>query len=320
VARCPNSAGRRRCPAGSAVVVVALVVAALQGASPARAADFADPARVAVETDRIIDRMPAVHLDPSLARWTREILPWFVEQGIARQARAPQGVHYVDFDSSLATMLLGTTRCKDGVVSISARYANPVSSVYRSVDLLLTLTHELAHVQQDTLCERAPSEVVETSAQLMALEVTAAMALDGNCAAGLALLRELRQLAVATLEYEAGRLGGDAEGRLEAVRAAIYLPAERARAAQRSRYWLRTPELGRDGLLRYAVEPYRKLAAAFRSDLVVTGLATPVTHSRPWASRPTDGTLVVDDVAHFLDIAGDLYGTTVPSTAVCSTP
>ena len=60
-------------------------------------------------------------------------------------------------------------------------------------------------------------------------------------------------------------------------------------------------------LLRYAVGPYRKLAAAFRRDLIVPGLATPITHGRPWESGPLDGTLVVDDLAHFLDVASELY-------------
>ena len=60
-------------------------------------------------------------------------------------------------------------------------------------------------------------------------------------------------------------------------------------------------------LLQYAVAPYRKLATAFRRELVATGLATPITHGRPWASKPSAGTLLVDDLSAFLDAAAELY-------------
>jgi hypothetical protein len=292
-----------------------LVVPAFTMASPAAAADFGDPARVALETDRIIDQMSAAQAETSLARWTREILPWFAEQGIVTHERAPVRVRYVDFSGPLATLLLGTADCTGAVVSISGRYANPVSSMYRSVDIVLTLTHELAHIQQNALCERAPTGVVETSAQLMAFEVDAAMALDGNTSAGLALLREVRDIAVGMLQFDAERQVPGAQGRLETVCAAIYTSAERARAAQRTRYWERTPVSRKESLLQYAVGPYRKLATAFRGDRIVTGLATPITHPRPWAVGPTSGSLLVDDLAHFLDVAAELYSprTLMPS-------
>jgi hypothetical protein len=284
-----------------------LAVAALFTPSTAVAADFGDPARVALEADRIVDRMSIAPVDPSLARWRREILPWFSEQRIVGHVRSPTRLGYVDFDGPLATMLLGTTNCSAGVVAISGRYANPVSRLYRSVDLVFTLLHELAHVQQDTLCRRAPTGLVETSAQLMALEVAAAMALDGNATVALALLHELRDIAVGMLTFDAQRRVPGAEARLEYVCAAVYTPAERARAVQRSRSWQRMPGGRTESLLEYAVGPYRKLATAFRGDIVATGLATPITHARPWASKPTRGTLLVDDLAAFLDTAADLY-------------
>lgn len=273
----------------------------------ADAADFGDPAGVALETDRIIDGMAVAPLDLSLTRWTREIVPWFAAEGIVRLERQPARVRYVDFSGPQANLILGTADCRGAVVSISGRYANPVSSLYRSVDMVFTLAHELAHVQQNTLCERAPTDAVETSAQLMAFEVTAAMALDGNAWAGLALLRELRDLAVGKLRFDAERHLPGARARLDTVVAAIYTTPERAGAAQRTHYWARNPAQRKEVLLRYAVGPYRKLAAAFRRDLIVPGLATPITHGRPWESGPLDGTLVVDDLAHFLDVASELY-------------
>jgi hypothetical protein len=293
--------------------VVAL--AAVFSAAPATAADLGDPARVALETDRIIDRMAVPPLDLSLTRWTREIVPWFAAEGIVGIERAPARVGYVDFHGRQANVILGTTDCRGAVVSISRRYANPVSSMYRSVDLVFTLAHELAHVQQNALCERAPSADVEASAQLMALEVTAAMALDGNAWAGLALLRELRDQAVGVLRFDAERQLPGAGVRLETVVDAVYSTAEQARAAQRTLYWARDPALRTEVLLHYAVSPYRKLATALRGDLVVTDLATPITHARPWASGPLDGTLLVDDLAHFLDVAADLYGGSHPAAA-----
>jgi hypothetical protein len=284
-----------------------LAVAALFTPSTAVAADFGDPAQVALEADRIVDRMSIAPMDTSLSRWTREILPWFAEERIVGRVRPPAHVRYVDFGGPVATMLLGTTTCSAGIVSISGRYANPVSRLYRSVDLVFTLIHELAHVQQNTLCRRAPTALVETSAQIMALEVAAAMALDGNSAVALALLHEVRDIAVGMLAFDAERHLPGAEARLEGVCAAVYTRAERARAAQRTRYWQRMPVSRTESLLEYAVGPYRKLAAAFRGDVVATGLATPITHARPWASKPTQGTVLVDDLAAFLDTAADLY-------------
>jgi hypothetical protein len=288
--------------AGLACVLVAV------WARPAGAVEFGDPARVAVETDRVIDGMAVAPLDLSLSRWTREILPWFAAEGIVKLERAPTRVRYLDFPGPQGNLILGTADCKGAVVSISGRYANPVASLYRSVDMVLTLTHELAHVQQNTLCERAPTSLVETSAQLMAFEVQAAMALNGNAWAGLALLRELRDIAVGMLQYDADRHMPGAQAKLDTVADAVYTSAERARAWQRTRYWARHPASRQEALLHYAVGPYRKLATALRSDLIVTGLATPTTHGRPWASTPTGGTLLVDDLAHFLDTAAELYG------------
>jgi hypothetical protein len=291
-----------------AVIAGLAVVLAVAWAAPtAAAADFGDPGRVALETDAVIDRMAVAPLDMSLSRWTREILPWFAAEGIVRLERAPAHVRYVDFGGPQGNLILGTADCIGAVVSISGRYANPVSSMYRSVDMVLTLTHELAHVQQHTLCERAPTAVVETSAQLMSFEVQAAMALDGNAWAALALLRELRDIAVGMLRFDAERRVPGAQAKLDTVADAVYTSAERAHAWQRTRYWARHPASRQEALLQYAVGPYRKLATAFRSDLIVTGLATPTTHGRPWASRPTDGTLQVDDLAHFLDTAAELY-------------
>jgi hypothetical protein len=302
------SCGRRRIARPSvALAGLAALVAALCVAPPAAPVDFTDPARVALETDRIIDRMSVPPTATNLAHWTREILPWFAAEGIVRVERAAERVRYADFTGSEAILVLGAADCRAGEVSISRRYVNPVSSAYRSVDMVLTLAHELAHVQQGPLCERAPTALVETSAQLMALEVMAAMALDGNSWAGLALLRELRDMAVGMLAYDAGRGIPGAREELESVSGAIYTSAERARAAQRKGVLARRPLLAEDAALSYAVAPYRKLAAAFRGDLIVTGLATPITHSRPWASRPTDGTLEVGDLARFLDLATELY-------------
>ena len=91
------------------------------------------------------------------------------------------------------------------------------------------------------------------------------------------------------------------------VSATVFTNAEGALVAERLRSWERTPLLHAECLIDYAARPYRKLIAALDEDLVVTGLATPITHSRPWASRPIDGTLVVDSLAAFLNSASSLY-------------
>lgn len=288
-------------------MLVAIVVASLCAAPPAAAIDFRDPARLALETDAIIDRTAVAPLDMRLRPWTDEILPWFAEEGIVGVPRPPSRVRYASYGGRHATHVLGKTHCKSGSVSINGRFVNPVSSMYRSVDMVLTLTHELAHVQQNGLCERASSVLVETSAQIMAFEVDAAMALDGNAWAGLALLRELRSVAVGKLQYDALHRVRGARDALVRVRAAIYTKAELAQAAQRARYLAKDPAGGEATLLRYVVQPYRKLAKAVRGDRIVTGLATPGTSQRPWAAKLGSGSLWVDDLAYFLEHADELY-------------
>jgi hypothetical protein len=292
------------------MVVTSLVAVAIGAAcaAPARATTgWGDPAYMAIETDRIIDAMDVPTMDMNLTRWTREILPWFSAQGIVRAERPLALVRYTTFSGPQGNLVLGEADCAGARVFMTNRYVNPVSSRYGSVDMLFTLTHELAHVQQNALCTRAPGGIVESSAQLMALEVLAAMALDGNRWAGLAVLRELRSIALGTLELRAERGLPGADDTLATVSGTILTNAEQARVAEHLRSWERTPLLHAECLLDYAARPYRKLAAALDDDLVVTGLASPITHSRPWASRPTDGTLVVDSLAAFLDSASGLY-------------
>ena len=95
-------------------------------------------------------------MDMNLTRWTREILPWFSAQGIIRAERSPALVQYTTFTGPQGNLILGAADCAGARVFMTSRYVNPVSSRYRSVDMLFTLTHELAHVQQNALCTRAP--------------------------------------------------------------------------------------------------------------------------------------------------------------------
>lgn len=285
------------------------LLVALSLAPPAAAIEFGDPVQVAIETDRVIDQISVAPMDLSLRPWTDEILPWFLEEGIVKVVRPPARVDYVKFGARWANHVLGSADCARGFVSINHRYANPVSSWYRSVDLVLTLTHELAHVQQKNVCERAPDDNVEASAQLMSFEVDAALALSGNTWAAVALLRELRRIAVGMVRYDALRELPGAQTRLDALRARIYSTAEGAEVAQRDRYWAAYGHDELANLWRYVVLPYRKLAAALGGDLVVTGLATPINPFRQWERTPTNGTLLVDDLGYFLDHMSALYGT-----------
>jgi hypothetical protein len=269
--------------------------------------DFSDPAKVAVETDAIIDRMSTPALNINLRLWTNEILPWFSEEGIVDSELPPARVRYVNFHGQDAIHVLGTTDCKRGVVSINARYANPVSSMYRSIDLVLTLTHELAHVQQERVCNSAPVDNVEASAQLMAFEVDAAMALDGNAWAARSLLVELRTVAYGVLQYDALRGVPGAQAELVTVRAQIYSPPEQAALAQLVHSWADDPVGREQALLRYDVEPYERLVRALETNLLVADLALPIKSWQAGERTPTNGTLSIDDLALFLDDARDLY-------------
>lgn len=287
----------------AAVLLVAFCAFSVSSTKKSEALSLQDPVKFVKDADALLDRMGPVKADTDLDLWALEILPWFAEEGIIGHPVAAPG-HYEWFQGTDANHLLGYTSCFD-FAHITSRYANPVDPWYRDPELVFTLAHELAHLQQGpTQCMTFSSPDVENSAQLMAAEVTAAMALNGNRVAMYALLTELRGMVIGYLRYQAWG-NHDKTVELNRLLRQIYTPAELADTNQR---WMEAKDdmATRKGILyRYSFLPVKKLIAAEKSGLI-PGLVLGQQTLSLSESIPSKQTLTVDDLLALLKRAPGL--------------
>lgn len=210
---------------------------------------------------------PRLHTQADLDNWTQEIVPFYGYEGIDNpddDANSFLGIQYpskISFgyyqNGEEHIHVLGTTNCLDNEVVINARYANPDSPLYNRPDALLTLTHELAHVQG--ICFGQPPQLdAEVSAQLSALEVLAAMVDKGNTLAFIPLVNELRDMSMASAWAFAMK-----EGRLDdynALKAEITSSAfDLASYNKSERYWEGDPDQLQHILTSYNVVPLEEI-------------------------------------------------------------
>ena len=227
-------------------------------------------AELARRFDAILATLPddafAVITTPAdLEAWIAEVVPFFGYEGItgpdydAAGYRYPTRAVFASFDdrgSRGQNHILGMANCVSGELWLNGRFANPASSWYESRATLGVLVHELAHVQG--ICWGGNSE---QSAQMVTLEVLAAMSVKGNRAAFASLIDELQGMTLSAaygLAIAEGRVAdyqtlADALGDDAFAEAAV---------AKTTRYWAADPEeLGR--ILRlYNVEPAQSLVSA----------------------------------------------------------
>lgn len=255
-----------------------------------------DPAKLALQIDAMLDKAGPGRINPSsLSAWNAEIPVWYAETGIIdvpEQANA----HFSWLNPDEANHVLGYTYCVDGDITINARYANPVSPWYGDPGMVFTLAHELAHIQQGMGCALYSSARVETGAQLAAFEVMAAMANSGSKVALVAMLAELRDLALGTLRYDA-LLHPDKRAALASLYQRIMSPVELAERTQRDRYWSQHKAEQRDMLKKYVVAPYRLLAEGLKTGSIPNVVA-----------GGTVETLSLADLLYTLAHADDLLG------------
>lgn len=164
---------------------------------------FSEATQLAKRFDRVYDTLPEMKYPTSkedVVGWAIEMLPQFEYNGITPKTVWPDrdGIAFVLFpDGDSFNHVAGRSNCENYAV-MSIRYENPVSSWYQDEDWPFTLAHELAHVQQGVLCGTAPTDLVENSAQIAAIEICASLVNGGNKLLMRPLVGELRGMALSS--------------------------------------------------------------------------------------------------------------------------
>lgn len=264
--------------------------------------------------------------DLRLTEWELSILPWYAREGITNDVRVPEvvqwywaGVGDADLVTDYTFGIDAFTDCQPkglaqgplgsvvvtGPVWVNSHYINPADAEYQDVGYIFTLTHELAHDQG--ICA-GPSDYVESSTQLAALEVAAAMANGGNTLAAASLLREWRDIVLGSMLYDALRTGTLPD--YYAFLRTVVTPREYAGRMSRYRSRFRTAA-ARAGW----AQVYRKYSFAVyvKAEWCLNGGTLAASSTRgnlfaPHALVPSGRPLVMDDFAYFVEHAGELFG------------
>lgn len=239
----------QRLQRGVLALLAAASLVALLVVSPGDSSRLSRAAEFALKVDASIDAMQKPEYSAADAElWVLEVSPFFSYEGLTPMGMALDPpfaeVEFVPQPDGMShNHILGYTYC-DGQVSLNARFVNPVSTWFNRDEFLGTLTHELIHNLGGGFCEGS-SESLESRTQLATLEVLAAMANGGNKVALWALLTELRDIAMATVEYEALKAGDI--GVYEELQALIFPgdAVEKSRFDKSMRFW----EDDMDGLM-----------------------------------------------------------------------
>lgn len=281
--------------------------------------DFMEASQLGLRMDRLMEQFPKEDMDSTqedLINWTIEVLPFFSYEDAIDKVRVPDAVFYSPFNGNQHFHVSGRSNCEDWAV-LNYRFANEHSSWYGKATMLGTLVHELVHVQQGQLCdedEGAPRESIENTAQIVMLEVLAAMANDNNYDAARVLVEELRYFGMGTAKSIA--LRNDREYLFDYLFTQIH-DYDEVRAAQRDkskRQWApRMDEL--EWILQTYVEtPMNIMFNSINNDKDIYGLALPDTmlsyeeieENKKYKIVTTARYFRLDDLAYFLDHAEDM--------------
>ena len=266
---------------------------------------------LARRVDALADQLPERKMLTSRTQmigWALEILPYMSYEGLTEgEAKVPADIGLFWLRGSRAFHLAGTAACRTetgpafGPVYLNSRYVNPASVRYGYEGALGTLVHELIHMQGGPFCSGL-SEDLETNTQIATIEVLAAMVNHGNLAVLRPLLRELRGLLLATLQYELPR--ADYMAFLATVADDAF---EIARQEKSYRFWQRCcPDELQTILRKYNAMPVDALLEGVHDGTVervqVPSLQTTVIGARI-DYQVVYGPLLVDDLAYVLSHA-----------------
>lgn len=253
--------------------------------------------------------------------WMKEIVPFFEYENVDEDTEIgmPGGLVYpkVSFESYQdglkANHLLGTTSLFSYDITLTARYANPVSPWYGREDSIFTLMHELAHAQGIFYGQDLDAEA---SAQLVSLEVCAAMINGGQKKLVASIVEELQSMTVNTVRYLMER-DGVTEQWLDFRNDLFTDPFDRAVRDKSDRFWLNDLKRRSEIFYSYNYVPMNEVYKALKTNNEIVGVklpinwlaatymdavyypaygnATPVAEPTPLPEEP----LVIDDLAYF---------------------
>lgn len=294
------------------LAIVAMGVAILSGfaltaSKPARSPEFNRIEKIVMRLDAAEKSLPTTHYevnDLSMYEWAVEILPFFQSTGIEDTVTMPSNIQFElfldPFRINMADQVLAYAQCNfDNLIVINARQANPLSAWYGMPNFVLTLAHELAHVQG--ACGGS-SVLDESSAQEMSLTVLAAMVDDGNSKVFLSLVDELRGMGIGSLRYLAMK-DPALMPRFQKDLNKIFPNAfDRADFAQRVRFWTGHERERKDLLYKYSYLPFTHIMDSLKSGKL-TGVET-----RPGATKTIDISDIRYVMNHLMDLANGVRG------------
>ena len=208
-----------------------------------------------------------------ITQWTEEIVPFFSYEEVTDTEKDggyfgykyPPSATFEYYNDDVRHLhVLGTTDCMSDAVVLNARFSNEHSAIYAMPEELLVLIHELAHAQG--VCFDSGTRLnSEVSAQLIALEVAAAMVNKGNKEAFGPLVAELKHMALSSVWSISIRQNNEDEfwSFLPTVEKD---PFELAQWHKSQRHWKSDPDKLNEILHDYSEVPLYEISHAFEKD------------------------------------------------------
>lgn len=309
------------------LILVTVLVALLAGVSsprPERLVMFDRLLVLAVSADAAYDALdPEWTAEPQTWAEVRELVEEIVyqiaEEGASDQLVLPTDLRFIDYGPGRRSAVAGTYYPSIGSIALNKRFLTPA---WGDHSWLAVLIHELVHAQGYIVGD---SSALESQTEIIATEVTAAMANLNYPGAQAEVLDGLRRDALA-VAYFIARFGGEpdhstySEGqwtgqanaalldRLSQVRAQVFSPTELARVEKRLRWWDERPDEYAGVLSRY----YSKVVTMLLDAACGTGVMAEGFMQRRFQPRPGGGYLIemsgdyemppllVDDLAYIL--------------------
>lgn len=268
---------------------------------------FDEAAALAIRFDRALDRLPIpefANTQQELTEFALELVPQFEYEGVVSKATFPEEVEFTYFpDAGSANHVLGRSDCST-FAHLNLRMAFETST-WGDTEVLYTIAHELAHVQQGTaVCLSVADWLVENSAQIASMEVMCGLANQGNPIYLWAAVNELRGMFLSSalgLAYKEDRMN-DFEILREQLSPGAFAEA---RFQKSHRRWSDDPLRRAEILDWYNVVPINQIVWAIReNNKALPGLAFPEidTSSTSGYYGTTESlTLMLDDTAWVIE-------------------
>lgn len=267
---------------------------------------YDEAAALYIALDHLFDLMPAnsaLPTDVGLEQIIQEAMPYFVFNDFVESATYPVEAEIDDFKGLMYLSILGASDCEEKV-KISSRMENSLSPWAEGEHLFGTTVHELAHIQQGGLCINPTEENLESSAQVMMLEILASMANRGNIFALRAFVFELKSMTGRVAMVRAYHEQREIE--LYNLAAKVDPGAiGQAKMAANMRYYEENTQRIETSVMKYSQMPLETVFKSYLSGNVIEDLAIPKVSvkvgSNNWQYEYRTPTVWLDDLFYLLE-------------------